>query len=211
MKSSVLWLFAAVCVLPAEDAPNTKPAEPAPTGHDHATHDHATHDQAASFGLKKELVAGITEKDFLKLGDQEKTVKITIVAVWSDHNYGMNFNGYSKGGAVYAIPKNWTVEVTYINPSPIPHSLIVIEKEDLKKIQVAEPYFTGAAVPKHLQGLSYGKNTFSFVANEEGEYAFACGFPTHALGGHWIALNVAGENTVPTLQLGTNPVVEATK
>ena len=57
----------------------------------------------------------------------------------------MNFNGWSKGGALYTIPKGWTVEVTFINPGPVPRSLIVIEKAAVKK------------------------------ADEAGEYAIACG------------------------------------
>lgn len=178
---------------------------PAPAGHDH------TATAVAAGGLKKELIEGITEADFLRLGEKPKTVKITLVAVWSDANYGMNFNGHAKGSAIYTIPKDWTVEVTYINPSPIPHSAIIIEKADTKKLQVAQPYFKGAAVPNHLQGLSYGKSVFTFVADEAGEYAIACGFPAHAMNGHWLALDVDEKATVPTLKLGEAAPKEATK
>jgi hypothetical protein len=121
----------------------------------------------------------------------------------------MNFNGYAKGNAIYTIPKDWTVEVTYINPSPIPHSLIVIEKDDTKKLQVPEPYFKGAAVPDHIKGLSYGKHTFTFTADEAGEYALACGFPAHALNGHWIALDISEEAKEPTLKLGDKEAIKA--
>ncbi len=197
----------------AQDAPKpAEPAKPAPAPAPETKDPHAEHGGAsATSGLKKELIAGITEADFIKLGDKPKTVKLTVVAVWSDDNYGMNFNGYSKGKAVYTIPKDWSVEVTYINPSPIPHSLIVIEKDSLTKLQVAEPYFKGAAVPKHLQGISYGKSTFTFTADEAGEYALACGFPAHALNGHWIALNVSADAKAPTLKLGDKPEKEAGK
>lgn len=183
-----------------------EPAKPAAPPHD--AHGHGA---APASGLKKELIEGLTEADFIKLSDKPKTVKVTLVAVWSDDNYGMNFNGYSKGTAVYTIPKDWTVEVTYINPSPIPHSLLVIEKEQTKKLQVPEPYFKGAAVPDHLKGLAFGKGTFSFVADEAGEYAFACGFPAHALNGHWVALDISEEAKVPTLKLGDAPAKEAVK
>lgn len=170
--------------------------------------DHADH-AAADSGLKKELVAGLTEKDFLRLGDKPKTVKLTVVAVWTAENYGMNFNGYAKGNALYTIPKGWTVEVTYINPSPIPHSLIVIEKDDTKKLQVPEPYFKGAGVPDHIKGLSYGTHQFSFTADEAGEYALACGFPAHALNGHWIGLHISEDAKEPTLKLGEKEPVKA--
>ncbi len=166
---------------------------------------------APSSGLKQELIAGISEKHFLQMGAKPRTVKVLIVATWSDDNYGMNFNGYSKGGAVYTIPVGWTVEVTFINPGPVPHSLIVIEKSAVKKIQMSEPYFKGAVVPNHLQGMSYDKATFTFMADEAGDFAFACGFPTHALNGHWIALDISNEAKEPTLQLGDNPPAKAGK
>ena len=114
----------------------------------------------------------------------------------------MNFNGWSHGKAVLTVPKDWTVNVTFINPSPIPHSAIVIEKAETKKLQVAEPYFTGGAIPKHIVGLSMGKAEFSFVPDEAGEFALACGFPAHSATGHCISLNVSADAKAPTLQLG---------
>jgi len=71
-------------------------------------------------------------------------------------------------------------------------------KAEVNKIQIREPYFEGAVVPKHLQGMSYEKASFTFTADHAGEYAFACGFPTHALNGHWIALDVSDVATEPT-------------
>jgi len=201
MKTPRLVAFFVALASTLRAAETAKPA----TGHQHA-------DTAAArptSGLKQELIAGVTENDFLKLGDKPKTVKAVIVATWSDDNYGMNFNGYSKGGALYTIPKGWTMEVTYINPGPVPHSLIVIERTAVKKIQMPEPYFKGAVIPKHLQGMSYDKATFTFTADEAGEFAFACGFPTHALNGHWIALEISNDAKEPTLKLGDKPVMKA--
>ncbi len=160
-------------------------------------------------GLKKELFAGITEADFLKLGDKPKTVKITLVATYSAANYGMNFNGYSHGKAIFTVPKDWTIEVTFINPSPIPHSAVVVEKDTTRKLQMGEAYFDGAGVPKPEVGLSLTKAEFSFVADETGEFALACGFPAHAINGHWLALNISDTAKAPTLQLGDKPAVEA--
>lgn len=182
-----------------------EPAAPTPPPTD-AKDPHHHQDAAAgisSAGRNMELVKGLTEADFLRLGAEPKTVELIVVAVWNDENYGMNFNGYAKGNATYTIPKDWKVSVKYINPSPIPHSLLVVEKDSLKKIQMPEPYFKGAAVPDFLKGLAYGAATFTFVADEAGDYALACGFPAHALNGHWIALEISDTATAPTLKLGT--------
>ncbi len=153
-------------------------------------------------GLKKELFAGFTAADSMKLGTEPKTVKVVLVATFTDDNHGMNFNGYSHGKATWFIPKGWKVEVEFINPSPVPHSAIVVERSDIKKLQVAEPWFEGAAVEKHLQGIALSKATFAFTPDEEGEFAFACGFPAHALAGHWVALEVTAEDSVPMIKLG---------
>ncbi len=171
----------------------------APAGHDHT---------AEIPGLKKEMFAGITSDDLLKLGARPKSVKVVLVATFNAANYGMNFTGYSHGQAVLTVPKDWSVDVTFINPSPIPHSAIVIEKADTKKLQVAEPYFAGGAIKDHLKGLSMGKADFSFVADEAGEFALACGFPAHAATGHWITFNVSAEAKAPTLKLGDLPAKE---
>jgi len=169
-------------------------------------HDSAAH---AGSGLKKELIAGITEADFLKLGSKPKTASITLVATFNETNNGMNFNGYSHGNAVYTIPLGWTVEVTFINPSPVPHSAILVEREMLRKAQVGEPALKGASLPNPITGISAGKATFAFAASEPGEYGLACGIPTHSMGGHWIAFNVSAKAKVPTLKLGDGPVKEA--
>ena len=166
----------------------------------------AAHQHGAELpGLKKEMFAGITADDLLKLGDKPKTVKVVLVATFNAANYGMNFNGYSHGNALMTVPKDWTVEVTFINPSPIPHSAIVIDRAETKKLQVPEPYFEGGATPKHIQGMSAGKAEFSFVADEAGEFALACGFPAHSATGHWLALTVSESAAFPSLKLGDQP------
>jgi hypothetical protein len=72
----------------------------------------------------------------------------------------------------------------------------------LRKVQVGEPAFKGASTPNPVIGMSTAKATFTFIASEPGQYAIACGIPTHAAAGHWVALNVSGEAKVPTLKLG---------
>lgn len=171
-----------------------------PAGHDHGG--------AEIPGLKKELFAGITEADFMKPGKEPKSVKLNLIATYTAANYGMNFNGYAHGKAVFTVPTGWKVDVTFINPSPIPHSLLVVEKDMLKKPQMGAPYFEGAGVPKPEQGMAFAKADFSFTADEAGEYALACGFPAHAANGHWLSFIVSDEAKVPTIQLGDTPAKE---
>ena len=164
-----------------------------------APHDPAIH---AGAGLNTALTAGITAADFLKLGTEPKTVKVTLIAAFTEDNYGMNFDGYSHGKATFTIPTGWKVEVTFINPSPVPHSAIVVERDDVRKIQLGDPAFAGASTPKPLIGMSSSKAIFTFTASEAGDYAFACGFPSHAASGHWVALKVVADAKGPTLKLG---------
>jgi hypothetical protein len=191
-------IFALVTVSQAQQAPAA--TDP------HAAH--AAHGVAIP-GLKKELFEGIKETDFLKLSDKPNTVKLILIATYTEANYGMNFNGYAKGEATVTIPKDWTMEVEFINPSPVPHSAIVCERADVKKLQVAEPYFTGAAVEKHLVGIAMTKASFTFKADEAGEFALACGFPAHAVAGHWIALDISAEAKTASIKLGDKPALEA--
>ena len=174
-------------------------AETPPLGHDHSQE---------IPGLKKELFAGITADDLLRPGATPNSVKVVLVATFNAANYGMNFNGYSHGKAVLTVPVGWKMDVTFINPSPIPHSAIVCEKAETKKLQIAEPYFEGGATPKHIMGQTMGKSEFSFTPDEAGEFALACGFPSHAVAGHWISLNVSAEAKVATLQFGDQPAKE---
>jgi sulfocyanin len=160
-------------------------------------------------GLKRELIEGVTPADFLRLSNKPKTVHITLVATYSANNYGMNFNGFPYGKAVYRIPAGWNVEVTFINPSPVPHSAVVVERDQVKKLQVGEPAFKGGATPSATVGISSNKAAFQFTADESGEYALACGFPSHALAGHWITLEVSASVAAPTLQLGDEAPVQA--
>jgi plastocyanin len=186
-------LLAATCTVALAQTPSPPP------GHDHSIE---------IPGLKKELFAGITAEDLLRPGTEPGSVKVTLVATFNAANYGMNFNGYSHGKAVLTIPVGTKVNVTFINPSPVPHSAIVIDKADTKKLQIPEPWFEGGASPKHLTGQTMGKSEFSFAADEAGEYALACGFPSHAVAGHWVALNVSADAKVPTIQFGDQPAKE---
>jgi hypothetical protein len=181
-------------------AEGTNPAEHEP---------HAGHSTTNAGGTAK--VAEPREDMFIALDPSTpKTVKLVIVATYNSANYGMNFNGYAKGGAKYIIPLGWNVAVTFTNNSPVPHSAIVVERSMVKKIQMGEPFFKGASTPNPVRGTTGSKGVeFRFTADEAGEFAVACGFPTHSASGHWIGLAVSESAVVPALQFGDAPPVAA--
>ena len=174
-------------MLQAADAPT------APTGHDHGT---PSGDPKA---------AEPQESMFLSVDPiTPKTARLVVVSAYNPVNYGMNFNGFAKGGARYTIPQGWTVSVSFTNNSPVPHSAIVVEKPMVKKLQMGEPAFKGASTPYPVRGTTgKGGVAFQFVADEAGEFAIACGFPSHSANGHWIAFDVSPTATAPSLQFGT--------
>ena len=144
------------------------------------------------------------EDQFISLDPSNpKTVKVVIIASYNAANYGMNFNGFAKGGAKYVIPLGWNVVVNFTNNSPVPHSAIVVERTTVKKIQMGDPYFKGASSPSPLRGTT-GKAgvEFRFIAEEAGEYAIACGFPAHSANGHWIGFEVSATDEKPSLRFG---------
>lgn len=149
----------------------------------------------------------VKEVSFISLGDQAKTVKVLIIATFNDANHGMNFNGHFKGGAVYTIPTGWTVEVEFKNASPVPHSVVVVEEDMARKVQVGDPYWEGASSPDPTVAIAK-EAKFSFVVDEAGDYAVVCGFPTHCLAGHWLGLEVSDDAKMPTYTIeGQDPVV----
>jgi len=129
---------------------------------------------------------------FVTFDAEKKEAYLTIVATLTDHNYGMNFNGFAKGEAGYTIPVGYKVKVKFCNNSPTPHSLIIVEASEAKtKINLGEePYFDGGMTPDPIKGTTSKIVNFEFTVDEPGKFAFACGFPTHSAHGHWIRLDV---------------------
>lgn len=175
----------------------------------HATH---THTHAHTHAGVTNAAAAVTNlPPFIALGEKTNTVDMLVVATFNSANYGMNFNGYAKGGAAFTVPTGWTVNVTFRNNSPVPHSVVVVEDTQLRKLQFKEPYFEGGATPKFTTGSTNKDKPqhFQFVADESGDYAFACGFPAHTAGGHWIKFEVSDEIKIPTWTAGDDDPVMA--
>ncbi len=181
---------AALALLRAEDPPAVPP--------DHA--DHAEHGTVAGEATNPEPPK---PEKFLFLGSEPKTVRLVLIASYNAANYGMNFDGFSKGGAKCVVPLGWNVEVAFTNRSAVPHSAVVVERAMAKRVQMGDPAFEGASTTQPLRGTTGSKGeTFRFKASEAGDYAIACGFPAHAANGHWIALEVSDTAKEPSLQFG---------
>lgn len=144
---------------------------------------------------------------FIALGKEPNTVEILLVAAYDETNGGMNFNGKTRGEATFTVPLGWTVKATFRNRSAVPHSAVVVETEKVREFRVGEPYFKGAATPDPERGTTQNQTvTFTFKVDEKGKYAIACGFPTHALAGHWIYLVVGDENATPSYKSGDQTI-----
>ena len=130
---------------------------------------------------------------FLKQDAEKKEVEIYIIATFDKSNYGMNFNGMSKSEGGYEIPLGWKVKATFCNNSDVPHSVMVVE-EDVAETKINlgdEPYFEGATTPKpNTTGTTNQIEKFEFTPDEAGDFALACGFPTHSANGHRIYLKI---------------------
>jgi len=140
-------------------------------------------------------------KMFIELGEKPKTVHLTVIAAYNMDNGGMNFNGYSRGGATYRVPEGWKVTVTFKNNSAVPHSALVIDGEDTDRLQLDEPWFDGATTKSPKRGGT-STESFTFTPDEQGSFAIACGFPGHCVGGHWLKLIVGKPDSTPSLKLG---------
>lgn len=141
---------------------------------------------------------------FILVNEETKSVILPVIATYNDSNYGMNFNGHHRGKAIYTVPEGWKITVQFQNMSPVPHSAIIVEESITKKLQFSEPYFEGASTKEPLKGL-IKKDEFSFVADESGKFAIACGFPAHSASGHWISLIISAEAQTATLVFPDKP------
>jgi hypothetical protein len=178
---------------------------PAVQADDSSTKDEAhSHEHHPVTGRKIASPGPMDNAKFLLVNDESKTAILPIIATYNDANYGMNFNGHHRGKAIYTVPKGWKITVQFQNMSPVPHSAIIVEESMIKKLQFSEPYFEGASTREPLKGL-VKKDEFSFVADESGKFAIACGFPAHSASGHWISLIISPEAHTATLVFPDKP------
>jgi hypothetical protein len=114
-----------------------------------------------------------------------KTVRLILIATYTNNYGGFNFDGYGAGEMTLRIPIGWTVDVTCKNDSTaLTQSCAVV---DLSISPTGGPIaFAGANTPNPANGLAYGASaTFSFVASKIGRYRVACLVSGHEADGMW--------------------------
>lgn len=153
-------------------------------------------DEAAMEDGEDEMM---TDEDFLSFNADEQTVTLNIIATLDDTNGGLNFNGFANGNATVTVPQGWMVNVNFENRSDFPHSVGVVPMDSIDQERIPDPVFEGAALGDLYAGIT-GSASFSFTAGEQGEYALACGVPSHAQRGQWINFIVGGSDVEPTFE-----------
>lgn len=149
----------------------------------------ATADSAASGDLSQ----------YISYDEASNTVDLTILANQGNVNGGLNFNGRYLGGATITVPEGATVNVTFTNVGDMPHSAMVVMRDDLQQAILDTPVFDGAATPNPQNGTAGGETvSFTFVANAQGDYVMACGVPGHGLAGQWVHFIVGASDVTPS-------------
>jgi alcohol dehydrogenase (cytochrome c) len=143
-------------------------------------------------------------QNFLSLGQEPRTVSLTVNAALGAVGGGLNFNGFNRGGMTVTVPQGWHVNVTFKNLAlQSPHSSVLTPVSQTRETRPsATPVFEGAATERAEQGITSGTQYFEFDASRTGQYALLCAVPGHANGGHWNFFTVGPANAKPSIKLG---------
>ncbi len=116
-----------------------------------------------------------------------KTVTLTLVAGYNTTASGFNFNGGAKGKMTITVPLGDTVNVTFSNKAPLPHSAQFVAFAKSPPMAAVSDAFKGANSPNPTTSATLMGKTqkFSFVANKAGNYLLICAVPGHAAAGMW--------------------------
>lgn len=121
-----------------------------------------------------------------------KVVNLTLVAAYNQNSSGFNFNGAAKGQMTVTVPLGDTVNVTFSNNAPLPHSAQIVAYSSNPPATAVPDAFKNANSANPTTGSSKGApQKFSFVANKAGKYLIICAVPGHAAAGMWDTLVVA--------------------
>ena len=155
---------------------------------------------ARNVSVKKDNRASQTNKDeFMSFDAASKTVNLQVAAALGSTNGGMNFNGGAKGSQTITVPQGWTVKMHFVNKDAIPHSAIIITKQDPLPVIPQDPAIPRAYTAHVTDGLpTDGTDDLSFTASKAGNYVIVCGVPGHGPSGMWINFVVSADAKEPS-------------
>jgi sulfocyanin len=155
---------------------------------------------ARNIAVDKDNKASQGNKDeFMSFDAASKSVKLQMIAALGSANGGMNFNGGAKGNQTITVPEGWTVNMHFVNKDAIPHSAIVIEKQEPLPVIPQDPAIPRAYTSHVTDGLpTDGTDDTSFKASKAGNYVIVCGVPGHGPSGMWINFVVSADAKEPS-------------
>lgn len=142
--------------------------------------------------------APAAKSPWLTADPRTHTVHILLIANDGNAGGGFNFDGYTKGGLVFYVPRNWVVDVTLKNDSStLPHSaMVVVPPKGSTFPQTLKPAFPGAESAHPETGILKGTvQQFHFRPTRVGMFDIVCAVPGHADGGMWVKLDVTNGGT----------------
>lgn len=181
IKALTAALFVGIAACGNGDAPDPPPATPAPA------------EQPAAPGE-------LSQPNWFQMDEAAQTVTIDLIAgSTSDNNY-WNFNGFFGGRGAIVVPEGYTVTVNFANQDPnMAHSVGVGERLASWPTSFSEvtPTFPGAVSSNPTSmtesTLPGEAESFTFVADEAGEFALICYVVGHAATGMWMPFNVSAD------------------
>jgi sulfocyanin len=104
---------------------------------------------------------------------------------------GFNYDGFSNGQMTVCVPQGWKVTMQCNNKATVPHSCAVVASQSS-----TSPAFSGAQTKNPTTGLQPGDSqSFTFTADQTGQYRIVCLVPGHEDAGMWIRFNVTTAGT----------------
>ena len=146
--------------------------------------------------------AEVSMPDWYDMNEDDETVTITLVAGETSSNNYWNYNGLLAGDAIVRVPVDYEVTVNLINEDPaMGHSVGVGELQDSYPStfsdEEAEPLFDGAVTPNPTsmtESTQPGEeDSFTFTADEAGEFALICYVDGHAQQNMWLEFHITDD------------------
>lgn len=150
-------------------------------------------------------------KDWLTLDKADKTVNLLLIGGLGSAASGMNFNGYANGDMKVTVPQGWKVNVTVQNANPqIPHSVMITPESVKGTVKDFKEAFKGASTPNPLVGFTGTQSqTFSFTADQSGNYLIWCAVPGHGVSGMYDLFTVDNNAKEPSVSMPDKGTVTA--